>query len=376
MPFLPFVLLLAWQAIGKSASFALGWATAIYFGQVPGKQGRVLAVISLASAAWVIVVVGFALPLLAGAGLEAAGAIERNFQVTPLVVLGLWAAIVLTPPAIAGVAVLLEFHEKRTLGRWLRMIPASYPATGSLGAGVLQMVAITPFLVAQRLIRKQSLLQTALSMREHTDDDDLAQVVAGALRSLGIERVEVEQARGPITWPMLTLGFAAHHLIGAVVRGSPVRLRADGLQLFAYATNVAVLGPSGKAHRARAALERELPFDRAWITWSEDARDLEDAIVQAYRDAADDPAALHRRLDEVQERVDSESLNVEEWNLLYRLRLQAEHEVAERQAKRQPAGDGAAPPTRTRPRRKASAPPRARPAAASSRRSGRRTRQP
>ena len=31
MPFLPFVLLLAWQAISKSASFALGWATAIYF---------------------------------------------------------------------------------------------------------------------------------------------------------------------------------------------------------------------------------------------------------------------------------------------------------------------------------------------------------
>ena len=51
MPFLPFVLLLAWQAISKSASFALGWATAIYFGQVPGKQGRILAVISLASAA-------------------------------------------------------------------------------------------------------------------------------------------------------------------------------------------------------------------------------------------------------------------------------------------------------------------------------------
>ena len=40
MPFLPVVLVLAWQALSKSASFALGWATAIYFGQVPGRQGR------------------------------------------------------------------------------------------------------------------------------------------------------------------------------------------------------------------------------------------------------------------------------------------------------------------------------------------------
>ena len=330
MPFLPFVLLLAWQAISKSASFMLGWATAIYFGQVPGKQGRILAVISLASAAWVIVVVGFALPLLVGAMLEAGGSIERNFQVTPMVVLGLWAAILLAPPAIAAITVLVKFHEERSVGHWLRMIPTCYPAIASLGAGVLQMVVITPFLIVQRLVRKQSLLQTALSMREHTDGDDLAQVVAQALRSLGIERVRVEEARGPIAWPMKTVGFAARHLIGAVVRGEPVRLRANGLQLFAYATNVAVLGPSEEAHRARAALERELPFDRARITWSEDAQDLEDEIVKAYRAAGDDLVALHRRLDEVQERVDRGSLNVEEWNLLYRLRLQAEHEVAER----------------------------------------------
>jgi hypothetical protein len=331
MPFLPFVLLLAWQAISKSASFALGWATAIYFGQVPGKQGRTLAAISLAASAWVIVVVGFALPLLVGALLEVGTVIERNFEITPLVVLGLWAAILITPPVIAGITVLVKFHDERSFGQWLRMIPTSYPATASLGAGVLQMVVITPFLIVQRLIRKHSLLQTALSMREHTDEDDLAQVVTRTLRSLGIERVEIERAHGPITWPMLTVGFAARHLIGAVVRGDPVRLRADGLQLFAYATNVAVLGPSEDAHRARAALERELPFDRARITWTEDAQDLEDAIVQAYRDAGGDLAALHRKLDAVQERVDSQSLNAEEWNLLYRLRLQAEHEVAERQ---------------------------------------------
>lgn len=331
MPFLPFVLLLAWQAISKSASFALGWATAIYFGQVPGKQGRTLAVISLAAAAWVIVVVGFAVPLLVGALLEMGGVIARNFEVTPLVVLWLVAAILLTPPVLAGITVLVKFHDERSFGQWLRMIPTSYPATASLGAGVLQMVIFTPFLIVQRLIRKQSLLQTALSMREHTDEDDLAKVVTQALRSLGIERVEVERAHGPITWPMLTVGFAARHLIGAVVRGDPVRLRADGLQLFAYATNVAVLGPSEQAHRARAALERELPFDRARITWSEDAQDLEDAIVKAYKDAGGDLGALHDKLDEVQERVDSQSLNVEEWNLLYRLRLQAEHEVAERQ---------------------------------------------
>jgi len=93
---------------------------------------------------------------------------------------------------------------------------------------------------------------------------------------------------------------------------------------------VAILGPSDEAHQARAALERELPFDRARLTWSEDAQDLEDAIIKAYREAGDDLGRLHSALDRVQERIDTESLNTEEWNILYRLRLQAEHEVAER----------------------------------------------
>lgn len=331
MPFLPFVLLLAWQAISKSASFALGWATAIYFGQVPGKQGRILAVISLASAAWVIVILGFALPLLVGAVLEATGAIERNFQVIPLHVLGLWAAIVLGPPVIAGITVFVKFHEDRSVRQWLRLVPLSYPAVASLGASVIQMVFFTPILAVRRWMRKQSLLQTALSMRERTDDDDLVETVQAALRDLGIEKVEVEEVDGILAWPMLTVGFAARHLLGAVVRGEPMRLRANGLQLFAYATNVAILGPSEEAHQARAALERELPFDTARLTWSEDAQDLEDAIVKAFNDAGSDLRKLHTALDSVQKRIDTESLNAEEWNILYRLRLQAEHEVAERQ---------------------------------------------
>jgi hypothetical protein len=82
VPFLPFVVLLAWQAVSRSASFALGWATSLYFGQVPGRQGRMLSVVSLVSAGWVILVIGFAIPIFGGAALEAAEIIDENFDAT------------------------------------------------------------------------------------------------------------------------------------------------------------------------------------------------------------------------------------------------------------------------------------------------------
>ena len=330
MPFLPFVLLLAWQALSKSASFALGWATALYFGQVPGSQGRILAVVSLVAAGWVIVIIGFAIPIFTGALLEAAGVIERNVDVEAIHYLALVGAIVLAPPAVAGGLVIGEFRDERTVSEWLRLIPVSYPATFLLGLAVLEMVAFTPFLLIQRWRQKRSLVQVPLVMKEGTDDDDLVEAVRAALASIGIEDVSVTEATGPKAWPMRTVGFAARHLLGAVVRGDPMRLKADGLEIYAYATNVAVLGPTEDAHRVRAAVERELAFRDAYLTWSDDSQQIEDELTEARKAANGDVDGLRRRLDEVQDRMDAASLNSEEWNVLYRMRLQVEQAAARR----------------------------------------------
>ena len=330
MPFLPFVLILAWQALSKSTSFALGWATAIYFGQVPGRQGRVLSVISLVAAGWVIVAVGFAIPILGGAALETAGVIEENFDVEPITYLGLVAAIVLTPPLIAAATVYAQFHDERTIGTWLRMVPMSYPATAMLGASVLQMVAVTPVLLFQRWRQKRKLLQVPLVMREGSDDDDLMNAVRGALAAIGLDDVAIAEATGPKSWPLRTVGFASRHLLGAVVRGEPVRLATQELEIFAYATNVSIQGPKEEAYRVRAAMQRELAFRNMYLTWNEEAQSFEDDLYRMYESEKDDVEELRTELDEVQGRIDVASLNLEEWNVLYRLRLQLEQDVARR----------------------------------------------
>ena len=324
MPFLPFVLLLAWQAISRSASFALGWATAIYFGQVPGRQGRILSVISLAAAAWLILLVGFAIPILAGAALEAAGVIGENFDVEAIHYAGLAAGVVLTPPAVAAATVYAEFHDERSLRTWLRLIPVSYPATAMLGLSVLEMVAITPFLLFQRWRKKRKLVQVPLVMREGTDDDDLTELVASALKAAGLHNVSVEEATGPKSWPLRTMGYASRHLLGAIVRGEPMRFAVDGLEILAHATNVSVMGPKEDAYRVRAAMQRELAFGRAYLTWNDEAQAFEDELLEIHESTDGDVDAMRRRVDAVQERMDVASLNSEEWNVLYRLRLQLE----------------------------------------------------
>jgi hypothetical protein len=324
VPFLPFVLLLAWQAVSRSASFALGWATSLYFGQVPGRQGRMLSVVSLVAAGWVIVIVGFAIPILFGAALEATGVVGENFDVEAVHYAGLVAAIVGIPPLVAAITVWGEFHDDRSVATWLRLVPMSYPSTAMLGASVLQMVAVTPVLLVQRWRKKRKYVQVSLIMREGSDDDALVDALTDALSSIGIEDVRVTEASGPKVWPMRTVGFAAEHLLGAVVRGEPMRLAAGEIEIYAYATNVSIQGPKEDTYRVRAAIQRRLGFGEAYLTWNDDAQDIEDALIAAHGDARGDVPRLRARLDEIQERMDTASLNSEEWNVLYRRRLQVE----------------------------------------------------
>lgn len=328
MPFLPFVLLLAWQALSRSASFALGWATALYFGQVPGREGRALAVVSLVSAGWVIVVIGFGIPLVVGASLEAAGIIERTFDVALVHYAALASAVVGTPPAVAAVVVIAGFQHERSFASWLRLVPVSYPATFLLGLSVLQMVAWTPFLLIQRLRQHRTLVQVPLVMRAGTQDGDLLEGVREALASIDVTDVAAEEATGPTAWPMRTVGFAVRHLLGAVVRGDPVKLKVgDDIEVFAYATNISILGPAEEAHLIRAAVERELAFRDAHITWNEEAQAFEDQLMGVHAESNGDVDAIRERLDGLQDRIDRATLSSEDWNVLYRLRLQIEHRV-------------------------------------------------
>ena len=73
-------------------------------------------------------------------------------------------------------------------------------------------------------------------------------------------------------------------------------------------------------------------FDLADPAKPEMAQTLEDELVTASSRANGDLEGLRRRLDHVQARIDRASLNSEEWNVLYRLRLQVEDRAGRRHA--------------------------------------------
>jgi hypothetical protein len=103
-----------------------------------------------------------------------------------------------------------------------------------------------------------------------------------------------------------------------------MRLVDGDLEVLAYATNVAIIGRRERAYELRAAVERVAAFHDAYLTWNDEAQELEDELISAGNRANGDLDRLRHRLDGIQARVDRAHLDAEEWNVLYRLRLQVE----------------------------------------------------
>lgn len=339
MPFLPVILLFAWHALSRGAAFGLGWATALFFGQIPGNKGRVVSVVALFGAAWVIITVGAGLPIgLALAG-RALGLLPGDAaQLDPWLLLALAGAVVLMPPAIVAFVEFAGFDSKRSWGRWLRRVPTSYLLAGSIGISVLQMIVITPIVTLRRWREGRRVAQIPLVIAGRRGIDDLADELQKLLRELGFEP-ERDQLRGPVSWPFRTLRYAAREMLGSVVEGQPVRLKDGSVELVIHATDVAVTAPKDETYRIRAAIERELAFANVFLTWSEDSQRFEKELMRLGEKRDGSLDSFVGKLDALQERIDRAALKSDEWNLLYRLRLQVERqarlETMERLAPRQ-----------------------------------------
>lgn len=325
--FIPIILLFAWHIISRGAAFGLGWATALFFGQIPGNKGRVVSVVGLLGAVWVVLVVGAMIPLGLLFGAQALGVLPIGGKPPdPLLILAAVGAAALMPPAIVAFVEFAGFDDKRSFSRWVRRLPASYLLAGSIGLSVLQMIVITPIVTLRRMREGRRVLQIPVVVQGKDGIQAVADDLTQLMDTLGM-KAERDDLTGPISWPLRTLRYAARHLIGSVVEGKPVRLTAGEVELIVHATDVSITAPKKDVYRIRAAIERELAFSKAFLTWSQDSQRYEKDLMRLCRDRDGDLDAFVEKLDRLQERIDGASLKSDEWNVLYRLRLQVERQA-------------------------------------------------
>ncbi len=310
------------RLVGGVASSMLGWATLLLFGRVPQAKQRLLDLMALCAVGWLLCVVALLSPAfehLIVVSVPDTGLIDLTWIGFALF-LGAFAL-----PLGVGAATVLLADERRplhALGHLLR----GYPLT-------VVLLAVIVFLAAwgiARSIRSARRGWTSLHLPMMVKRDgypDVVDDVAAALEEAGLD---VDRTTAPpwFVLPPKVLALVGGLTTVGLVPDELVSFQRDDLRILVYPSDVALIGRSEYVARARTALIRRMAFTKAYLTSSKEAEKVEDAL----RRLAERNASTAAEFAEVDDVLEGLEVAYEDWETLYRLRLQVEHEARSRSA--------------------------------------------
>ena len=317
---------------GRLLNSALGWATILLFGKVDGRKQSVLLIIALGSLLWVLAIVGVIFP--------DAGTFMLAFVPVPdfidegIVRLVMLAAAGLIPLLIGAAAMAIAD-------------PATRPQRFGLVGGVLRGYPFTVVLAATIVILAAvSLVRKLRSVTKRWEDAHIPLVVKpgayyavlgdieGVLDRSGL-KVRPRPAPAVLSIPPRLLDAVAGRALGGLVPDRLMLLHGTDLEVLVYPSDVAISGTRSVVARARAAIADQLTHSPAYLTVSAEAERIEDDLRALSRSAGGASSVgysqVRRRLREMDGRLARLTVPFDEWETVYRERLQVERDALVRE---------------------------------------------
>ena len=307
------------RLIGAVATMTVAWATILLFGRIPQSKQTLLSFITLGSLAWVAALAGVLVPTV-GSFLLAAVPRAPFLEDVWLrwIMLGLAAFL---PLAIGFATITFVAPEDRPVGRaHLTRLLLGYPY-----AAVYALTIIS--LAAWGLVRKIRSLQHGwdsvhipMIVKAGRYDAVVADLES-ALHEADLA-VDRKPASGWFEIPPRLLAAVGGKAVKDLIPTELVGFETDGLQIIVYPSDVALLGRKDLVAQARAAVARRLTSTDAYLTSAKESEQIEDRLSDIGRKSTV-VAADFALIDELLTKLVAP---YDEWETLYRLRLQVEQE--------------------------------------------------
>lgn len=308
---------------GKVLNAALGWATMLLFGKVPDSKQWILLLIALGSIVWVVLIFGVIFPDVASvvlAFVPIPSFMDRNW-----VRLVMLAGALALPLAIgvAGVAVVREEDRPRGAGVAVA-VARGYPFALVLSLTTVLLAAVALIHKVRSLSKRWGDAHVPVIVKPGGYDEVLDQLedVLGAA-GLALER---RPAPRVLSLPPKILDKVAGRSLGHLVPDRLMLLASPTPEVLVYPSDVAISGQKAQVARARAAIADRLTHAPAYLTMSEEAEKVEDGLTAVA--ASDAPLAERRAaLRTIDTTLASLTIPFDEWETLYRERLQIERDM-------------------------------------------------
>jgi hypothetical protein len=310
---------------GRVLNLTLGWATMLLFGKVPQSRQILLLVIVFGSLLWVALVIGVFVPEV-GTFLVALAPLPE-FIDENWVRLAMLIGAIITPflIGIAG-AIVSTGNQDRSPIRLIKAGLRGYPFAAVLVVilGVLLVVGVVR--KVRSLVQRWEDAHVPIMVKPGKYEVVLANVEE-TLDLAGLD-MTARDAGVFLSGPPKLLDRIAGRGLGDLVPDRLMILGGEGIEVLVYPSDLAISGTKERVARARAALASRVAKAPAYLTISAEAQDLEDRLDRIRDDSTRVPPVVTiQRLADVDDELARLAIPYDEWQILYRLRLQLERDA-------------------------------------------------
>jgi hypothetical protein len=309
---------------GKVLTMSLGWASTLLFGRVPRDRQVFLAAITFGAVIWAVLVVGVLVPDV--------GSLLLTFMPIPpwveedWVRLGMLAGAIVLPLVLGGATMLLVKPEDRPrgIGQVAVQILRGYPLAAGLSLMLVFLAVIGIGRKVSSLLRRRTDAHIPIVLKpggyERLVDD-----LEAAIDDAGVTVTEAD-APAVLVVPGRILATVAGAHVRSLLPDRLVQLKGEDVEILIYPSDVAISGTAATVTRVQAAVASRLTTAEAWMTMSEEGQRIEDLLAHLAKAAPAEPMRT-KVLDEVDRRLASRDIPYDEWEVLFRERLQVERDL-------------------------------------------------
>ena len=307
---------------------ALGWASSLLFGRVPRSHQVFLVLMMAMSFLWIVAVVALLVPTVASTLLATTP--HPPFVDNQWFGFAVLLSVILLPLCVGAAGYLVPAEGERPAG----VVILREVLRGYLLAPVISGLLI--FLAVVGIARK------IRSRRHGWSDAHVAivvkpggydQLVTDVQKALENADLRVTAADAPwvLTVPARILTRVSGNSVRKLRPDRLIALTAPDLNVGVYPSDIAISGTTRDRTRARASIVSRLATASAHITTSKEAQEVEDKLGKLARPDAATGAASGTGARAELEEIDATLLDLpvptDEWDILYRIRLQIERDL-------------------------------------------------
>ena len=316
------------RKIGSIIQAIFGWSVTALFGKLPPKKQLAVTVALVLSIAWPLFVIGLFFPAVAGWALAFS---PLESWVGPLPLRIAWMVLAVIAPPIIGL--LVRWASPSPKGTAFRSALTGFPLAIGFFVSFFVTAVTVPIVKIVTFFRRQADTHVYVQPRPGQYDDVVRELAEACARAGLVPEIEPPPRSMMIATTVLRV--LAKGAVSPIVAEELLSVRADGLQMILYPSDLLIRGEPKSVARVRAMMTRtDLDAD-AYLVGSEEGQHVQDelgrllAVIRRHeREGMKVGAMAQQRLTEIWKRMNEVELPFEEWVMLESIARRVERRLA------------------------------------------------